>query len=173
MSFWTQSNGEQATGDVKENSMEPLVKGWYTCMLEEVANKEWEDDRYINIKARVVAGPMQNRVAFLKLKVYETASKFYKTEARDNAIQKLVKLYGICKAKLPNGEPDDKSLNQLIDKPLDILLDVWKDQDTKEPKGNFIVNFEARGEKAGTAKTQQKQLQKPSAVDIDDDSIPF
>jgi len=172
MSFWTQSNGEQATGDVKENSMDPLVKDWYTCMLEEVANKEWEDDRYINIKARVVAGPMQNRVAFLKLKVYETNSKYYKAEARDNAIQKLVKLYGICKVKLPNGEPDDRSLAQLTDKPLDILLDVWKDQDTKEPKGNFIVNFEARGEKAGTAKPSPKKPQ-PKQEDPDDDQIPF
>ena len=146
MSFWTLTDGQQATGDVTVNSMDPLPKGWYTAMFEEVANKEWEDDRYINIKARIVTGDYANRVVFLKLKVYETNSQYYKAEARDKAIQKLVKLYQILKVKLPNGEPDDRSLSQLADKPLDIMLDVWKDNDTKEVKGNWLANLAAKGE---------------------------
>lgn len=184
MSFWNTTSGEKATGEVKENSMEPLARGWYTCMLEEVANKEWEDDRYINLKARVVAGPSSNRVVFLKLKVYETNSQYYKAEARDNAIQKLVKLYSILKADTPKGEPDDRNLSQLIDKPLDIHLDVWKDNDTKEPKGNFIINFAARGSEAGNSTTTQarpapsktspvpKRKPAPDFSDMSDD-IPF
>jgi len=174
MSFWKTSAGTEATGEVKENNLDALPKDWYTMMLEEVSNKEWEDDRYINIKARVIAGPMQNRVVFLKLKVYETNNKFYKESARDNALEKLVRLYQILCVKLPAAEPDDRSLSQLSDKPLDVYLDIWKDQATKEPKGNFITNFAAKGEKAGTAETAKKMPNKPapgnSGVDSD---IPF
>ena len=56
-----------------------------------------------------------------------------KEETRDRAIQILVKMYNICKAKLPNGEPDDASLSQLVDKPLNLMLDKWElDEDTHD-----------------------------------------
>lgn len=150
MSFWKTSTGQEATGEVKETNFDPLKKGWYTCMLEEVINKEWTDndgelDRYVNIKARVVAGECQNRVVFCKLKIYKTNGKFYKAEARDSALQKIVKLYSILKAKLPDGEPDDRSLSQLSDKPIDLYFGVWQDQQTKEPAGNFIGNIAPKG----------------------------
>lgn len=173
MSFWKTSAGTEATGEVKENNLDALPKDWYTMMLEEVANKEWEDDRYINIKARVVAGPMQNRVVFLKLKVYETTNKFYKESARDNALEKLVRLYQILGVKLPAAEPDDRSLSQLADKPLDVYLEVWKDQETKEPKGNFIGNFAAKGEKAGTAAKAVVKPAPQTAKQAMDSDIPF
>lgn len=157
MSFWNlKTSGQEATGEVESTEFGPLPGASYTMMFEEVANKEWEDDRYINLKARVVSGDFSNRVVFLKLKVYETQSKFYNDDARDKALQKLVKLYQVLKVKLPNGEPDDRSLSQLTDKPLDVKLGVWKDNDTKEAKGNYIVDFAPKGEQAGSAKPMPK-----------------
>lgn len=145
MSFWNTSQGEQATGVVEEMSFDPLAKGWYTSMLEEVSVEEYQDQKKIKIKARVVGeGPGKNRVLFLNLKAFEGPD--IKETARDRAIQVLVKMYGICKAKLPNGEPDDRSLSQLIDKPMDLLIDVWEKNDKS---GNWLVNVEARGAKAG------------------------
>jgi hypothetical protein len=157
-------------------SFDPLPKAWYTSMLEEVSVDEYQDQKKIKIKARVVGeGPGKNRVLFLNLKAFEGPD--IKETARDRAIQVLVKMYGICKAKLPNGEPDDRSLSQLIDKPMDLLLDVWEIDDKS---GNWLVNVEARGEKAGTA-TQAKPAprqqaaparQAPGFADMDSD-IPF
>lgn len=173
MSFWTLTDGQQATGEVTVTNLDALPKGWYTAMFEEVANKEWEDDRYINIKARIVTGEYANRVVFLKLKVYETNSQYYKAEARDKAIQKLVKLYQILKVKLPNGEPDDRSLSQLADKPLDIMLDVWKDNDTKEVKGNWLANLAAKGEEVKAGGKTSPSRNAPPADDPRFADAPF
>lgn len=185
MSFWTKSNGEKATGEVKENNFDPIPVSWQTCLLSEVANKEWEDDKYINIKAQIITGEHENRIVFTKLKIYETDNKYYDAAGRDKAIDKFVKLANILKIKMSENEPDDVFLSKFSDKVVDIHFGVWKDQDTKEPKGNFILNFEAKGEKAGTAvasKTPAKAPARPAAKaaaapaqnsnDMDDD-IPF
>lgn len=184
MSFWQTSSGEKATGEVQENSsgFDPLPKEWYTCMLEEVGVNDYQGKRSIRIKARVVQEQYKNRVLFLSLKCFEFDGPDYKESTRDNAIQKLVKLYQICKAKLPDGEPDDRSLGQLIDKPVDLMLDVWEIDDKS---GNWIVNVRARGEVVNaksvaktTAKPSFKAEPKPAPVhgggfdDMDDD-IPF
>lgn len=145
MSFWKTSAGVEATGEVEENGFAPLEKGWYTSMLEEVSVDEYEGVKKIKIKARVIGeGPGKNRVLFLGLKAFEHTS--IKESARDRAIQVLVKMYNICGAKLPNGEPDDASLSKLIDKPIDLLLDVWEMNDKE---GNWLVNVESRGAKVG------------------------
>ena len=169
MSFWNTSSGSAATGEVTENNFDPLPKGWYTSMLEEVSVDEYEGVKKIKIKARVVGeGPGKNRVLFLGLKAFE--GEGIKESARDRAIQILVKMYSICKAKLPNGEPDDHSLSQLIDKPIDLMIDVWE---IEGKSGNWLQNVEARGEKAGSAKVAPKAAPKAQlSADMDSD-IPF
>lgn len=161
MSFWTTSAGVQATGEVKENNdFAPLPKGWYTSLFESVEVDEYQGDRKIKIKARIVGeGPGKNRVLFLNLKAFEASNVTEKQ--RDRAINLLVKLYQITKSKLPDGEPDDRSLSQLTDKPIDIQLDVWE-LDGKD--GNWLVNAEAKGTKAGGAKV--KPTDKPKVPSV-------
>ncbi|TAK97503.1 MAG: hypothetical protein EPO08_21170 [Rhodospirillaceae bacterium] len=172
MSFWKTSAGTEATGEVEEMSFDPLPKGWYTSMLEEVSVDEYENQKKIKIKARIVGeGFGKNRVLFLNLKAFEGDK--IKDTARDRAIQVLVKMYQICKAKLPNGEPDDRSLSQLVDKPMDLLLDIWELED-KSKSGNWLVNCAAKGEKAGGTTTGKPVAKsKPAPQDDDDSSIPF
>jgi len=175
MSFWKTSAGQEATGEVKEMSFDPLPKGWYTSMLEEVSVDEYEGQKKIKIKARIVGeGFGKNRVLFLNLKAFEGDK--IKDTARDRAIQVLVKMYQLCKAKLPNGEPDDRSLSQLVDKPMDLLLEIWELED-KSKSGNWLVNCAAKGEKAGGSISPAKATPakgKPAAAFSDmDDPIPF
>lgn len=182
-SFWTKSTGEKATGDVKENTFDnsPIPVSWQTCLISEIAIKEWPNDRYINIKMQIMGGQYQNRIIFPKLKVFETESEFYTVEGRDSAIDKLVKLANILGVKMPDDEPDDAWLSKLADKVIDVHFGVWKDNDTKEPKGNFILNFAAKGEKAGPPAASKGNAiggktvaakPAPSAADLDD-GIPF
>lgn len=95
-------------------------------------------------------------------------------------------MYNICGAKLPNGEPDDASLSQLVDKPMELLLDKWELDDGSK-SGNWLVNVEAKGTKCGTAaksyaKPAQKSSQKPAPKpaerepgedDTEDSDCPF
>ena len=172
-SFWSTSSGEQATGEVKESNFNPLPKDWYLSMFESVEVDEYEGQKKVKIKARVIGeGEGKNRVLFLGLKCFP--GEKIKEETRDRAIQILVKMYNICKAKLPNGEPDDASLSQLVDKPINLMLDKWEINDKS---GNWLMNVEAKGVVVGDKK-DQKPTAKPSSkkqdpVYDDDDDIPF
>ena len=175
-SFWSTSSGEKATGEVQESNFDPLPKGWYLSMLESVEVDEYEGQKKVKIKARVIGeGDGKNRVLFLGLKCFP--GEKIKEETRDRAIQILVKMYNICKAKLPNGEPDDASLSQLVDKPMNLMLDKWEINDKS---GNWLMNVEAKGVVVGDKK-DQKPTAKPSSKKpeqgqesvYDDDDIPF
>jgi hypothetical protein len=168
-SFWSMSNGEAATGEVVESNFDPLPKDWYLSMLESVEVDEYQGQKKVKIKARVIGeGFGKNRVLFLNLKCF--AGDEIKETARDRAIQILVKMYNICKAKLPNGEPDDSSLSQLVDKPINLFLDVWELED-KSKSGNWLLNVEAKGVAAGV-KTAAKESAKAKQNEEYDD-IPF
>lgn len=174
MSFWKTSAGQEATGEVKENNFDPLPKDWYTSMLESVEVDEYQGQKKIKIKARVVEdGEYNNRILFLNLKAFEGPD--IKETTRDNAIQMLVKMFQVAKAKLPNGEPDDRSLSQLIDKPMDLFINKWKmkNNDGEWMEGNNLANVAARGEKAGEkSETAKKMPNKPVLGKVEDD-IPF
>lgn len=174
MSFWQTSTGETATGEVQETSFDPIPKSWQTCMLETAEVDEYEGQRKIKLKARVVDGEYKNRVIFMNLKAFEGPD--IKETARDRAIQLLMKLYQVTKAKLPNGEPDDRSLAQLTDKPVDLYLDVWKitKANGDEATGNFLINVAAKGEQVNGSKPAQRPQAKSvqNLSDISDD-IPF
>jgi len=174
MSFWNTSSGEAATGEVQENNFEPLPKGDYLSLLESAEIKEYEGERTINFKARAIES---NRVVFPKLRVFDSDDK-----KRDRAIQLLVKLANSVGVPLPKGEPDDIWLSKLCDKPLIIKYDVFTftpPGKSEEITGNFIINFEAKGAKAGSAKPagnkpgpQPAAQPAPNFSDTDDD-IPF
>ena len=177
-SFWQTSAGTEANGEVQENGFDPLPKGNYLSMLESVEVDEYQGQKKVKIKARVIGeGFGKNRVLFLNLKCFSGPD--IKEETRDRCINILVKMYNICKAKLPNGEPDDASLSQLVDKPMILKLDVWELED-KSKSGNWLVNVDSKGAKAGGE--EKKPAPKPSAKkpeparepgEYDDDDIPF
>lgn len=184
-SFWKTSAGTQATGVVEESNFDPLAKGWYTSMIEEMSIDEYEGERKIKVKARVVGeGAGKNRVLYLNLKAFE-GSKVTEKQ-RDRAINMITKMANIFKINMPDNEPDDIWLSKFIDKPIDLLLDVWEipSETGGDPKtGNWLVNVEAKGTKAGTATAQSdkpaarqaaKQVAKQATNfnDMDDD-IPF
>ena len=177
-SFWATSSGEQATGEVQENSFDPLPKDWYKSMFESASIDEYEGEKKVKFKARVVGeGFGKNRVLFLNLKCWDEDEK-----KRDRAIQVLVKIFNILGVKLPKAEPDDADLSELVDKPLDLLLDVWEINDKS---GNWLVNAESKGTKAGGGapdKPAKASPKKPNAAppkkevyggDDEDDGIPF
>lgn len=170
-SFWSTSSGEQATGEVKESSFDPLPKGWYLSMLESASIDTYEGEKKVKLKARVVGeGFGKNRVLFLNLKCWDEDEK-----KRDRAIQVLVKIFNILGVKLPKGEPDDEDLADLVDKPLDLFLEQWE---FNGKSGNWLVNVESKGTKAGVATSAKSDTPKKPAPsrepgDDDDDSIPF
>lgn len=172
MSFWNTSTGEQATGEVQETNFDPIPKSWQTCMLETAEVDEYEGQRKIKMKARVVDGEYKNRVIFMNLKAFEGPD--IKDSQRDRAIQMLMKLYQVTKAKLPNGEPDDRSLAQLTDKPVDLYLDVWKitKANGDEATGNFLINVAAKGENVGKAAAANKPAPMMAKGDADI-GVPF
>ena len=173
-SFWQTSTGETATGEVQESSFDPLPKGKYLSMLESVSVDEYQGQKKIKSKARVIGeGFGKNRVLFLNLKCF--SGDDIKEETRDRAIQILVKMYNICKAKLPKGEPDDASLSQLVDKPIELVLDAWELDDGSK-SGNWLVNVDAKGATAGTSAKKAEKKPEPAREPGDDeegDDIPF
>lgn len=166
MSFWATSDGNQATGEVQENNFDPLPKGDYLSIIESAEVKEYEGERTVNFKARAVES---NRVVFPKLRVFDSDDK-----KRDRAINLLVKLANSVGVPLPKGEPDDLWLSKLCDKPVVVKYDVFAftpPGKSEEVTGNFIINFSAKGEKAGGAKPQSKPAQQFNG-DTDSD-VPF
>ena len=185
-SFWSTSDGEKATGEVVESSgFDPLPKDWYISMLESVTVDEYQGQKKIKLKARVVGdGFGKNRVLFLGLKCWDDDEA-----KRDRAIQILVKMFNILGVKLPKGEPDDDDLADLVDKPIDLMLDEWEMENSKGElkSGNWLVNVEAKGTKAGKQKEELPPGKKristgtmghgmpngSAVVDDDPDNIPF
>lgn len=167
--FWATSDGQKATGEVKENSFDdtPLAKGDYNSIIETAEVNEWQGERTVNFKTRALD---LNRVLFPKLRVFDKDEK-----KRDRAIQLLVKCANSVGVKLPEGEPDDIWLSKLCDKPLTIKYDVYKFTpagETEEKTGNFIINFEAKGHKAGGQTSKPATTRKAPDIDPDSD-VPF
>jgi hypothetical protein len=180
LSFWKTSNGQEATGEVQENNFDPLPDAYYPTMQEEVKINEYQGERTIQFKTRVIGeGFGKNRVLFLKLKAFDEDEK-----KRDRAINLLVKLANTLGVPLPKNEPDDTWLSKLTDKPHQTKLQKFdfKADDGKQITGNFIANFEdlkykpeVKGAvKAGPAKAAPKAEAPQSAVEAGiDDDIPF
>lgn len=142
-SFWKTSAGTEATGEVKETGgFDPLPRAWYKMMFEEATVREWEGIKSVNLKARVIGEcPHKNRVVFLKLKCWDSEDK-----TRDSAINKATKISTTLGVAQPKYEPDDEYFSQWVDKPLDLLLEVWEFNDKT---GNWIMNIDTKGAQSG------------------------
>jgi hypothetical protein len=172
MSFWTTSTGEQATGTVSDNNSQPLKKGWYLAMFEDFSIDEYQGERKVKIKARIIGeGYGKNRVLFMNLKAF--AGEKVTDAQRDRALNIIMKSAQILGVPLPKGEPDDIWFSKFTDKPIEIMVDVWEIDDKS---GNWLVNVASKGEKVGgdvaVQKTQSKKPAPPADAN-DDDDIPF
>lgn len=162
MSFWQTSEGQQATGEVSDNSFDPLAKGDYEGFIDKANVQTWEGKKSINLRTRI-----GKRVIFLTLKCWDDDTK-----KRDRALNLLVKIYQLAKVQMPNAEPDDMALAKLCDKPMMFKLDVWETDD-KQKSGNWLVNVDAVGAKAGgSVKAAPKPQQQSNSTEEEPD-IPF
>lgn len=161
MSFWTTSAGAQATGETQSNDdgFKAIPKGDYKSILESVTVNEWQGQKKIAIKARIIGDQYKNRVLFLNINAWAE-----KDATRDRAINLLVKLCNVIGVALPEGEPDDQFLSKLADKPLMVGVGTFKPDD-KDDDINFLTDFEPCGKGAAPAKKM---------VEVEEDSdIPF
>lgn len=137
MSFFKLSEGQlNTTGNYAVASdIEPMPKDTQVkSCIDEVKWDEYQGERYISIRWQVLA-PKQyaNRKIFQKLKVEQPDVK-----KRDKAIQMLAAIDSNCGGKLMSAgvEPTDASMQQnLLMKPMVLLLDVW---DINDKKGNWV-----------------------------------
>lgn len=175
MSFWTTSTGEavQQVGffEAGGGALAPIPEG--TAVLasaEESTWKEYQGDRYINIKWRV-AKPAEyaNRVIFQKVRVNdEDVSK------ADRAKQMLAAIATNAGGALFQSmqknreqEPSDASLSTLCNRPMVLKLGVW---DMNGKTGNHVNAVSPP--KAPTASPAPAPKPAPVAQ-VEDDDIPF
>jgi len=134
MSFFKKSTGENATGERAETTSggEPITDGTTaTSMIEEIKYDEYDGERFISAKWKVLDGEFKNRVAFQKIKVFNE-----KETTADSAKETLFRLFTLCGATAPETEPTDMELMKaLCNKPLAPRFRIWE-FDGK--KGNWI-----------------------------------
>ena len=176
MSFWTTSTGEavQQVGSFEAGggALAPIPEG--TAVLasaEESTWKEYQGDRYINIKWRV-AKPAEyaNRVIFQKVRVCDADSA--KADRAKQMLSAIATNTGGAlfqsMQKNREQEPSDASLSTLCNRPMVLKLGVW---DMNGKTGNHVNAVSPP--KSQTAAPAPAPKPNPVPVEIDDDSIPF
>jgi hypothetical protein len=173
MSFWQTSTGEavQQVGSFESGggALQPIPDG--TAVLasaEEASWKEYQGDRYINIKWRI-AKPQEygNRVIFQKVRVADADS-----QKADRAKQMLAAISTnaggalfAAMQKSKEHEPSDQSLSTLCNRPMVLKLGVW---DMNGKTGNH-VNAVSPAKAQAAAPTPKPAPQMP----VEDGDIPF
>ena len=134
MSFFKKSSGEVAKGDkVDTTASMPLIDDntIVTSMIEEAKWDDYNDERYLSLKWKVLDGSFKNNVAFQKIKPYNP-----KENTADAAKETIYRLFLLCGATPPDNEPTEMELMKaLCNKPLAPRYRVW-DFDGK--KGNWV-----------------------------------
>lgn len=191
MSFWDLNDGSQAQGEgnfeMGGGDMTPIpANTGCIAAIEEAKWDEYEEDRYISLKWRVMKpDDYANRVIFQKVKVYGTSRDKDLKATADKAKRMLAAIDVNAGGKLMKvqGEPDDTDLmSALVGKMMAIKVQVWKltKEDGEKMEGNWVsaVAPAKGGNKAPAQKAQPKAEPKPDPspaepVDDFDDDIPF
>lgn len=187
MSFWNMNDGstvEAGTSyEVEGGNLEPIPDDT-GCIgaIEEAKWDDYEGDRYISLKWRVMApAEFAKRVIYHKVKVFGMASDKDPKATADKAKRMLGAIDSNAGGKLMKlgKEPTDTDLmSALVGKMMGIKLKVWKmkKDDGTDMSGNWVCAV-------APAKGGQKEAPKPKAAEkkpepvadagnIDDD-IPF
>ena len=190
MSFWQTSTGEevQQTGSFESGgvTLAPIPEN--TAVLasaEEASWKEYQGDRYINVKWRI-AKPVEyaNRVIFQKIRVVDDdQNKADKAKRMLAAIS--TNAGGALFASMQKNreqEPSDQSLATLCNRPMVLKLGVWlidKDRNgtplpvSEHKTGNHINAVSPAKAQAAAPAPKPAPKPAPAAFDDDDASIPF
>lgn len=162
MSFFNLSTGEQATAQkeyTSEVAIEPMPEGTQAnAIIEEAKFDEYEGDRYINLKWRIIGGEFNNRVVFQKVKVFDMDAK-----KRDKARMMLAAIDTNAGGKLMGlgREPSDMELSMcLMNVPICVTFGKW---DMNGKQGNWVKSVAPAGNVSAPAAQQSK------ANDWDDD----
>lgn len=190
MSFWQTSDGTNAAQQAQADGgkfemgggdLAPIPEDTSVLAIaEEATNKEYEGNRYINVKWRI-SKPAEyaNRVIFQKLHIFDPAKA-------DKAKKMLAAIAsnaggGLFTAMEQRNEsaPSDMSLAQLCNRPMVLKLGVWE-LDDKSKSGNWVKAVAPA--KAGTAAPVAPPAPKPAPAPapaapapdaFDDSDIPF
>lgn len=171
MSFFKLSTGKTAESTTNfeiGGSSEPIPEGTKVrACVTEAGWKEYQGDRYINLRWDVVDGEFKKRVIFQKVKVFESDPA-----KSDRQKQMLAAIDANCGGKLQQceGEPSDiEFMKALTNKPMIIRLGVW---DMNGKQGNWIQAVESSSGAKPTPKSTHKK-DEPKAPEVEDDDIPF
>nr|DAH84861.1 MAG TPA: single-stranded DNA-binding protein [Caudoviricetes sp.] len=173
MGFWNLSDGKAV-----ESKSEFELGGGFEVIpdgsrvlaaVEECKDDQWEDERFFNLKWRILEGEYKNRIIFQKLKVFSSKEK-----QRDNAITMLAAIDANAGGKLmaSGKEPTDFAIaSALANRPMILLLRVWESED-KQKTGNYVAGvFSRQQTKAAPDPKQSAQSNEPP-MDFDSD-VPF
>lgn len=182
MSFWNTTEGDKVenSGNYEVSTgIEPMPEGTDAISMPTEAKwDEYQGRRHIKIRWDVVDGPYKNRWVPQKLWVLGNNpnldnDKDKQRKQADKHKRMLAAIDANAGGKLfaNDGEPTDMQLaSALCNKPMMVKYGVWKDSQTDEPKGNWVMAVQGRvsqqQKQAASKETQQK-------VDDFDDDIPF
>lgn len=181
MSFWDLNDGTQAQSEssyeMEGGNLAPIpANTGCIAAIEEAKWDEYEGDRYISLKWRVMK-PQEysNRVIFHKIKVYGTNRDKDPKATADKAKRMLAAVDANAGGKLMKvkGEPTDTDLmSALVGKMMAIKVQVWKmtKDDGEKMEGNWIS---AVAPSKGAAKKEPEPEPTPDLADDFDDDIPF
>lgn len=187
MSFWALNDGTTAESNTSFESgggdFDPIpANTGCIAAIEEAKWDEYEGDRFINLKWRVMKpSEYEKRVIFQKIKVFGTARDKDKKATSDKAKRMLAAIDANAGGKLLKlgAEPSDMDLmSALVGKMMAIKVMIWKmkGEDGEERVGNWISAV-APAKGGAASKPAPKSVESKPAVagdDFDPDSdIPF
>ena len=177
MSFWNLSDNTAATQNVTGafetggGNMEPIPAGTQLpVMIEEAAWDEYEGNRHIKIKWRIIDGEHKKRVIFQKVHVFgNPTAKDIKANS-DKAKRMLAAIDANAGGQLMQveGEPADTDLAKcLSNKIMTVMVQVWEMGDKK---GNWVSAVAPRNGAAPAAPAPADPAVPTDPLDAD---IPF
>jgi len=158
MSFWNLSDGSQVQGttEFKDEGGELFPDNTKVlAAIDEVKWQEYEGDRTISLKWRVVGEMFKNRVQFQTLKVFGTKKCKDKLKSADRAKRMLAAINANAGNKLPiDREPTDQDLmSALMGKVMGVLIKVANIPEGDKKQVNYV---------AGISAAKQPQQQQPA-----------
>lgn len=179
MSFWNLSDNSSATQNATGafesggGDMPPIpANTQLNAMIEEVNWDEYEGNRHIKLKWRVLGGEYAKRVIFHKIHVFGNPTAKDVKANSDKAKRMLAAIDANAGGQLMQiqAEPSDMDLARcLANKMMTIMVQVWE-MDSKT--GNWVSAVAPRGQGEALAQVP-KPTPATSAVAEADNSIPF
>lgn len=183
MSFWNLSDNSNATQNVTGafetggGDMEPIpANTQLNAMVEEASWDEYQGNRHIKIKWRILDGEYAKRVIFQKIHVFGNPTAKDVQANADKAKRMLAAIDANAGGQLMQvqNEPSDIDLARcLANKMMTILVQVWSmETETGEKKsGNWVSAVAPRGQAQAQQPQVQPQAAKPNV--LNGDEAPF